>query len=255
MGRKGSNGWPGKNTAPILGRAFAEYPLLAARHARCVGRTYLTTDDEMLMELGLRHGARIIARPPHLATKQALGEHVYQHALEVAKIDAASEGREIEQVALLMCNAATVLASHIDEAAAVLRANPDYDSAVTVSCMNMWSPLRARRIGDDGLLNPFVPFETFGDPATLNCDRDSQGDVWFADMGLSMVRPRNLERLEDGLLPQRWMGRKIYPIRQWGGCDVDYVWQAPGVEYWLSEHGFTTTRTPYDGATEEDAHG
>jgi hypothetical protein len=109
----------------------------------------------------------------------------------------------------------------------------------------MWSPLRARKIGADGLLHPFVPFETFGDPATLNCDRDSQGDVWFADMGVSIVRPRCLEDLETGLLPQKWMGRKIYPLKQWGGCDVDFEWQIPGVQFWLQEQGFSEAKSPY----------
>lgn len=88
-----------------------------------------------------------------------------------------------------------------------LRADETLDSAVTVSRYNMWSPLRARRISEDGTLQPFVPFETFGDPATLNCDRDSQGDVWFADMGLSIVRPRCFENMDQGLLPQKWMGK------------------------------------------------
>ncbi len=97
----------------------------------------------------------------------------------------------------------------------------------------MWSPLRARKITEQGLLEPFVPFETFGDPATLNCDRDSQGDVWFADFGATIVRPRCMEHMEHGLLPQKWMGRKIYPLKQWGGLDVDYEWQIPLVEYWL----------------------
>ena len=95
----------------------------------------------------------------------------------------------------------------------------------------MWSPLRARRLASDGCLQPFVPFETFGDPRTLNCDRDSQGSVYFADMGLSVVRPRCLDNLEQGLLPQKWMGRKIFPLKQWGGCDVDYEWQIPLVEH------------------------
>ena len=117
---------------------------------------------------------------------------------------------------------------------------------MTVSCYNMWSPLRARKIGTDGLLHPFVPFETFGDPKTLNCDRDSQGDVWFADMSVSVVRPHCLENLHEGLLPQKWMGRRIYPLEQWGGLDVDYDWQVPQVEFWLRKHGFTQTATPYD---------
>jgi len=138
---------------------------------------------------------------------------------------------------LLFANAATIAPGTIDEGVRVLRERPEVDSAVTVSRYNMWSPLRARRIGDDGLLQPFVPFETFGDPATLNCDRDSQGDVWFADMGASIVRPRCLEHLDDGLLPQKWMGRRIHPLRQWGGLDVDYEWQLPQVEFWLRAHG------------------
>ena len=82
-----------------------------------------------------------------------------------------------------------------------------------------------------------IAFETFGDPATLNCDRDSQGDVWFADMGVSIVRPRCLDNINEGLLPQKWMGRKIYPLRQWGGLDVDYEWQIPLVEFWLRAQG------------------
>ena len=159
---------------------------------------------------------------------------------------AAEQGEVIELMVLLFCNAATILPETIDEGIEVLRNNPEYDSAVTVSCYNMWSPLRARKIESDGLLQPFVPFETFGDPKTLNCDRDSQGDVWFADMGVSIVKPRCLENLEEGLLPQKWMGQKIYPLKQWGGCDIDNEWQLPGLKHWLKKHGFTKDKSPYD---------
>jgi hypothetical protein len=33
------------------------------------------------------------------------------------------------------------------------------------------------------------------------------------------------------------MGRRIHPIKQWGGLDVDYEWQIPLVEHWLRAHG------------------
>ena len=249
LGRKGSISFPGKNTTPVLGRPLCVYPLLSALHAREVDRVYVSTDDENIMAISRNHGAEIIVRPPYLATKEALGEDAYVHGYQVIKEELkaqSSKGKEIELMVLLFCNAATVLAETIDDGIEVLRNNPDYDSAVTVSCYNMWSPLRARKIGDDGLLQPFVPFETFGNPKTLNCDRDSQGDVWFADMGVSIVRSRCLENLEAGLLPQKWMGQKIYPLKQWGGCDVDYEWQVAGVEYWLKKQGFTEAITPYD---------
>ncbi len=246
LGRKGSVGFPGKNLYPVLGRPLASYPVLAALKAKEVDQVYMSTDDERLMELASGMGAEVIVRPPELATKQALGESAYVHGYRVIKEIQERKGGSVEVIVLLFCNAATILAETIDEGINVLRRNPGYDSAVTVSCYNMWSPLRARRIGENGILQPFVPFETFGDPATLNCDRDSQGDVWFADMGVSIVRPRCLDDIGKGLLPQKWMGQKIYPLKQWGGCDVDFEWQLPFVEHWLKEHGFTERETPYD---------
>jgi len=251
LGRKGSVGFPGKNTMSVLGRPLCVYPMLAAINSKYVDKLYISTDDEQIMAIGRKYSADIIVRPPELCTKKALGEDAYVHGYEVIRERRKAqgvrrEGEEIELMVLLFCNAVTITAATIDEGIEALRNNPDYDSAVTVSCYNMWSPLRARKIGKDGLLHPFVPFETFGDPGTLNCDRDSQGDVWFADMGVSIVRPQCLENLEKGLLPQKWMGQRIYPVKQWGGCDIDYEWQVPGVVGWLTKHGFSVEQTPYD---------
>ena len=237
MGRKGSKGFPGKNLHIISGKHLAYYPINAARRCSEIDKIYISTDDEQLMELAHANGAEVIERPAELCTDAALGEHVYVHAYNTIKD--MNKGNEIELIVLLMCNAPTVTSGIISEGIKILRENTEYDSAVTVSKYNMWSPLRARTIGDDGLLHPFVPFETFGDPKNLNCDRDSQGDVWFADMGVSIIRPRCLERLEEGLLPQKWMGQKIYPLKQWGGLDIDYEWQVPQVEFWLKKHGLT----------------
>ncbi|MCP4378241.1 MAG: cytidylyltransferase [bacterium] len=236
MGRKKSQGFPGKNLYPILGHPMAYYPMKAAIDCPAVDKTYLSTDDERLMELAGEVGVEVIVRPDELCTGEALGEHVYVHAHEVAK--ERNKDAKIEMVVLLMCNAPTVEPGIIARGIKALSENPEYDSAVSVSRYNMWSPLRARKVADDGLLHPFVPLETFGDPKTMNCDRDSQGDVWFADMGVSVVRPKCLEDLEYGMLPQKWMGQKIYPLEQWGGLDVDYEWQVPQVEYWLKKQGY-----------------
>lgn len=55
-------------------------------------------------------------------------------------------------------------------------------------------------------------------------DRDSQGDVYLADMSVSVVRPKCLENMKEGLLPQKWMGQKIAPIISNAGFDLDYDW-------------------------------
>ena len=254
LGRGGSIGFPGKNLHLVLGRPLMAYPLLAARGSLHVGRIYVSTDSEEIMAVARRYGAEVIARPPELCTSQALGEEAYAHGYREIQERLSREGEVVEFMVLLFANAATLTSELIDEGITALRADPELDSAVSVSRYNMWSPLRAREIGPNGLLHPFVPFEAFGDPKTMNCDRDSQGDVYFADMSVSIVRPRCLERLHEGLLPQRWMGRRIYPLKQWGGCDVDYPWQMPQVEFWLREHGVRPARAAKRKRARMSAH-
>jgi CMP-N-acetylneuraminic acid synthetase len=237
IGRQGSVGFPGKNIYPVLGRPLAAYPLLAAKDSTHIERVFVSTDSPELMTIAKKHGAELIDRPPELASKEALGEDAFVHGYKEIKRRLKKEGFDIELIVLLFANGATLNKDLIDQGIDILRNDESFDSAVTTSVYNMWSPLRARKIDADGCLHPMVPFETFGDPRTLNCDRDSQGDVHFADMAVSVVRPKCLENLSEGLLPQKWMGQRISSIPNWGGCDVDYEWQIPMVEFWLRKHG------------------
>lgn len=244
LGRKNSKGFPGKNTFPIMGRPLVSYPLQAANDSKYVSATYVSTDSQEIAEIAIEHSAKVIKRPKELCSDSALGSDAYAHAYHTVK-------KEInaEIFVLLFANAATVSPELIDKGVEILLKNPEIDSAVTVSSYNMWSPLRARKVNDQGLLEPFVPFETFGDPKTLNCDRDSQGQVWFADMGASIVRARCLENVNDGLLPQPWMGNKIAPIYSDAGCDIDYPWQIPQTEYWITQNLKYTESHEHSNAT------
>lgn len=233
MGKKKSTGFPGKNMYPVLGRSMMEYPLIAAVNSQYVDDIFVTTDDDQIKKKAQKYGAKVINRPKELCTSTALGEDVFVHAYNYIKKNFYPD---IEAVVLLMCNAATVTSELIDLGIKQLRKDKSVDSAVSVSAYNMWSPLRARKIDSKGLLKPFIPFEYFDNNKNLSCDRDSQGDVWFADMGVSVVRPRCIENIHEGLLPQRWMGKNIYPLKQWGGFDIDYEWQMPILEYWIKKH-------------------
>jgi len=233
LGREGSVGFPGKNTYRVHGKALMEYPLIAATKAKSVDEIYISTDSKEIKSIGLLYGARPIDRPPELCTTDALSEGAMVHGYNWIRERTRSS---VEMVVILMCNAPMVTGGLIDAGVRALREHPEYDSAVSVSKYNMWSPLRARKIGDDGLLHPFIPFERYEGLDKVTCDRDSQGDAWFADMGVSIVRPRCLENVEDGLLPQRWMGQKIYPLQQEGGLDVDYERDIGYVRYWVNRH-------------------
>ncbi len=243
LGRKGSKGLPGKNTMKLLGRPISHYPIMAAIRSRYVSDIFVTTDDESIAAEARRFDLTVIDRPADLCTDEALFEDALIHGYEEAT---RLRGKKPEIVVILMCNAVTVDNVLIDSAIEKLLNNPDADSAVSVSLLNMYSPLRARKKDQNGYLAPFVPLEVLGDPETLNCDRDSQGDVYFADMSHSVSRARSLDAIEQGLLPQRWMGQKILPVYNTFGCDIDLGWQVTASVKWLIEKGFSEHETPYD---------
>jgi len=214
----------------VHGRPMCYWPMSAARSSPSVIQSFISTDDDDIRLIGESLQHIYLSRPPELASSSALGEDVFSYAYKQA-IDFGIESHDY--VLLLFCNAPTVNHQLIERAAALLDENPAADSVVTSSIFNMWSPLRARQLTNDGFLEPFVDHAYFGDPATLSCDRDSQGNVHFANMSLSLVRPGCLLQMQNGLLPQKWMGRKILPLIQDFGCDVDFEWQLPLVEAWL----------------------
>ncbi len=238
IGRAGSAGFPNKNIKKVLGRRLFEYSLIACKNSKYVDKIFVSTDCPVITQVSKKYGVIHVRRPKKLAMNKALGEHVYEHGyFEIKKI-LNLDAKNIEFIILLMANAPTINGKLIDKGINILRKNKNLDSAVTTSIYNMWSPIRARKVDNNNLLKPFVPFKTFGNPKILNCDRDSQGNVHYADMSVSVVRPRCLEKLKDGLLPQKWMGKKIASIPSWGGCDVDYEWQLPMVEFWLKKNGY-----------------
>ena len=236
IGRSGSKGYKNKNIKKILGKSLCEYSLIAAKKSSFVKKIYVSTDCSKIKKISKQYNCNIINRPKKLCTQSALGEDVFRHGYYEIKDDLEKEGKKLELLVLLFANVATISHKLIDRGIKILKSNKKFDSAVSTSIYNMWSPLRARKLMKDGTLKPFVPFKTFGNPKTLNCDRDSQGDVYYADMSVSVVRPKCLKNMKRGLLPQKWMGKKIAPIKSEAGFDLDYEWQVPLAEYWIKKY-------------------
>jgi CMP-N-acetylneuraminic acid synthetase len=240
VGREGSVGIPKKNVHPILNRPLMSYPILAAQNSKFVDEVYVSTDSEDIITVGKKLGAKIINRPPELATNEALIEDAFVHAYKYIK---SQTKKEIELVVILLCNAVSILPKTIDKGIEILREKKDFDSAITVTGFNMFSPIRARKVGEDGSLIPFVPFENFN--FKIDSNRQKQDTVYFHDCGASVIRPKCLENISEGLLPQPWMGKKIYPLIQEGVLDVDLPYELPLVENWLKTNNFTKDTLPY----------
>lgn len=240
VGRGGSVGFPKKNIYPLLNRPLMSYPLLAAKNSSYVDAVYVSSDSQEILNVGKEFGAKTITRPSELATSEATIESAFFHGYEHIKKDC---GQEIEFLVILMCNAVSVLPKTIENGIEILRSKKMFDSAVTVSGYNMFSPIRARKIIEDGSLSPFIPFENFN--FKIDSNRQKQDVVYFHDCGVSVVRPKCIECIDDGLLPQKWMGQKIYPLVQEGVLDVDVEQELPLAEFWLKKNGFSETTLPY----------
>ncbi len=236
IGRKGSSGYPNKNVLKIRGKHLCEYPLIAAKKTKIINKIFISTDCPKIKKISKKYNPIFINRPKHLNTNTALGEDVFRDSYLKIKKLLLNQGKKIELIVLLMANAGTINSALLKKGIKILRKNKKYDSAITTSVYNMWSPIRSRKLVN-GFLKPFVPFSNFGKGTEINCDRDAQGDVHYADMSASIVRPKCLEKLENGLLPQKWMGRKIAPIANEAGFDLDYEWQVPQLDYWLKKNG------------------
>ncbi len=238
IGRGGSRGVPGKNTMSILGRPLMTYPILASMHSKYVEKLFLSTDDETIAKIGTAAGAELIERPAQLATDQALVEDVVQHGYRAI----IEQVGPLEALVLLFCNSATIPPGMIDDGIEQLRADPTLDSAVSVSRYNEYSPVRAMRIDENGLLDNYVAISAI---PNASCDRDSAVDCWYCDCSVWMLRPRCIDPLS-GRLPFRWTGRKVKPLPQEGGLDIDQPHGIGQTEWWLRNHGFTESTTPYE---------
>ena len=229
IGRKGSKGFPNKNIYKIGTKMLFEYPLTECKKSKSINEIYVSTDSEVIKKKSQKYGVKFIERPKKLNDSKALGDDVFHYvANKIIK-----RNKDIEFFVLLFANSATLTSKMLDNAIRIIKKNPKADSIVSVSKYNMWSPLRARKINSKGYLDPFVKFEYFGNPKTLNCDRDAQGDVYYADMSFSIVRPRCFKNMSNNLLPQKWMGKKILPYYSEAGLDVDYEWQIPQLKFWI----------------------
>ena len=96
----------------------------------------------------------------------------------------------------------------------------------------MFSPARARKIIDEKI-ESFVPLHLIDNVSSI---RSSQGDVYFCDLSVQIIRSRVFENMKDGMQPFQWMGKKSYPLKNTFGFDIDEEWQKTAIEVWLKNN-------------------
>ncbi|MDX2128606.1 MAG: hypothetical protein SFU91_06180 [Chloroherpetonaceae bacterium] len=239
IGKKKSMGSPGKNIRIILGRPAVEYAFIAAISSM-IDKVYVSTDSEEIANIGKKYGAIHIERPPELATPDALTEDALLHAWNEIKMD--NPHTNISSISLLFANNPAIDVLLLNEAIQSLQNSNEFDSCFSVAKYDMFSPARARKIDENGEIQPFIDLSLLGNVSSI---RDSSGSVFYCDLSIQVMKPVCFDKMNEGRLPFKWQGKRSKAIVTDFGFDIDAEWQVPVIEFWLKKHGFTETETPW----------
>jgi CMP-N,N'-diacetyllegionaminic acid synthase len=127
--RGGSKSIPLKNLALVAGTPLIRFVINASRRSS-LANIYCSTDHAAIAAACVEAGAEIIERPESLGQDDTPVTVVIRHALETL---AHRSGCIPGMVVLLQPTSPFLLASHIDDCIAALRAHPEADSAQTIT--------------------------------------------------------------------------------------------------------------------------
>jgi CMP-N-acetylneuraminic acid synthetase len=149
LARAGSKGVPGKNIAPVGGVPCLLWTLRAARAAKGVARTILTTDDPTAAAVARDEGFDVIARPAALAHDAARVDDAARHALL-----AADPGGDHPFIVILYANVPVRPRDVIDRALDLLR-DSGCDSVQSYQPVGKNHPWWTARLDPSGQVSPW----------------------------------------------------------------------------------------------------
>lgn len=80
--RGGSKGIPDKNIVDFCGRPLLAWSVTQASAAEGLDEVWVTSDSDAILTCAADNGARVIRRPPELATDDASSEGAWLHAID-----------------------------------------------------------------------------------------------------------------------------------------------------------------------------
>jgi N-acylneuraminate cytidylyltransferase len=140
--RGGSKSVPGKNVRPLRGKPLLVWSIEVAQQVSEIDRIIVSTDDTQIASVGQAHGAEVYARPPHLATDEALVIDALKDLLQTLR----SEGETPDGVILLEPTCPLRAADDVRDCLKLV-GQGGYDSVATFKDADL-NPHRAWRLVD-----------------------------------------------------------------------------------------------------------
>lgn len=218
--RGGSQGVPGKNIRPLLGKPLIAWSIEQALACPRIRRVVVSTDSPAIAEVARAHGAQVpFMRPAELATSTAGKWEVWQHALQAC--DAHYAGEPMDLFVDLDCTSPLREVDDISRAIEQFEHSPGVDAVFSV-CEARKNPyFNMLEVEEDGRLRICKAL-----PRPLVRRQDAP-QVLEHVASVYVLSPGYLRR-STGLLSGRTQGYLMAPERS---LDIDSEFDFELVEY------------------------
>ncbi len=201
---RGNNTMTDKNVRLVLGKPLLYYTASAAKKSNLISDFYVSSDDDKILNAASDVGYIKIRRPDELAKPTAQHVDSIIHALkEISEKYNSSP----DILVVLLGNSATVKTQWIDDCITEIL-NDDSISAVVPVMEEMdHHPFRAKKINQEGFLEPFFDFKG----QKISTNRQDLEPNYFLCHNFWVLNVKKAINCQNGQAPWTFMGNKIKP--------------------------------------------
>jgi CMP-N,N'-diacetyllegionaminic acid synthase len=225
---RGNNTLKDKNVREVCGKPLLAYPAEAAKQSSLIMDFYVSSDDEKIRSAANKFGYKKINRPEEFGRPDSNQEDVIFHALGEMK----DEGVEPDILVILLANAVSVKAEWIDACISEIQNDPSLSAVVPVVSDLDHHPYRAKRRGDEGLLEPFFDFGG----REISGNRQEIGDCFFLCHNFWVLNVKNSICSKKGQAPWKFMGDRIKPFEIEWSVDVHTEEDLNRSQLWIEKN-------------------
>ena len=225
--RAGSERFPRKHHALVLGKPLITYTMEAMAGARTLDRVVVSTDDPEIEPLARSFGIEVIPRPAELATNTAALDDAVRHVCRTLQ---QRDRFEPDIVAVAQANVPIRKTGQVDEVVRRLEARPEATAVCTARATRL-RPEWAKVMKDEktGEVGPYLvgahPFRKQDFP-----------HLYVLDGSILAVRRAVLFATEGDRAAHAWLGKRLHILVQdhpMYSLEVDYPDEVALGEFYL----------------------
>lgn len=225
---RGNNTMKDKNIRSVNGKPLIYYPTKAALDSNLINKVFISSDDENILNAVPELNAVKINRPEKFAKPDSKHIDVIVHALSVFE----SENNMPEILVVLLANSVTVKSEWITSCIEEIKLDPSIDSIVPAYIELDHHPFRAKKINEDGFLEPWFDFGE----EEISTNRQELPGNYFLGHNFWVINLKNRKVTDAGQKPWTFLGYKIKPFIVDECFDVHNEYDLKRCEEWLNKN-------------------